>query len=70
MRTQILDDLVSGKTLVGSYSIGGRSISFKSLREVQDFLSFCDLQIKAEGGTGGGTSYAKFERPNATDEDD
>ncbi len=67
LRTQILDDLASGKSLVGGYSIGGRSISFKSLREVQDFISFCDIQIKAGDS---GTAYAKFERPGATDEDD
>lgn len=67
LRTAVLDDLANGKVLVGGYSIGGRSISFKSLAEVQNFIVFCDLQIKAEAG--GATSYAKFERPGATDED-
>lgn len=67
LKTAILDDLASGKSLVGGYSIGGRSISFKSLIEVQNFICFCDIQIKAGDNS---TAYAKFERPNATDEDD
>jgi hypothetical protein len=68
LKTAILDDLAGGKVLVAGYSIGGRSISFKSMKEVMDFIAFCDIQIKAESG--GATAFAKYERPNATDEDD
>jgi len=67
LKTAVLDALMAGNIFAGSYSIGGRSISFRSLREVQDFLSFCDMQISAEAG--GATAYAKFERPGGTDEE-
>ena len=70
LKTQILDDIVSGKALVSGYSIGGRSISFRNFTEIRGFLEYCDMQIKAGGGLTGGTAYAKFERPGATDEDD
>lgn len=67
LKTQILDSIVAGNVLAGSYSIGGRSISFRSLKEAQDLISFCDMQISAEAG--GATAYAKFERPGGTDEE-
>lgn len=67
LRTTILDDLASGKILTSGYSIGGRSISFRSIKEVTDYIGFLDMQIKAGDS---GTAYAKFERPGATDEDD
>ena len=70
LKTQILNDLASGKALTSGYSIGGHSINFRSFTEIRSFLEYCDMQIKAEGGLSGGTAYAKFERPGATDEDD
>lgn len=66
LRTQLLDDLAAGKVLTSAYSIGGRSISFRSLKEVTDYLATLDVLIKAEGG--GGYSYAAFkERPSTTE---
>ena len=55
--------MASGKALVSGYSIGGYSISFRSFTEIRNFFEYCDMQIKAEGGTTGGTAYTKFERP-------
>lgn len=68
LKTAILDDMASGKILTSGYSIGGRSISFRSMREVLDYIQWLDMMISAEGG--GLTSFVKFERPGNTDEDD
>ena len=62
LKTGILDDLADGSALTKSYSIEGRSRSFHSLKEVQDFLQFCDMKILAESGER--VNFVTFDRPD------
>jgi hypothetical protein len=67
LKTSILNDIADGSILTQSYNIAnGRSRNFRSLREVTDFLQFCDMQIAAEGGAQ--ENYVEFTRPGADDD--
>ncbi len=48
LKTKILDDIASGSVLTQSYDIGNRSRTFRSLKDVIEFLKFCDYQIETE----------------------
>ena len=53
LRTAILDDLADNpkQVLTKSYAIDGQSRSFQSLKEVEDFIGFCDRMIARESGS-------------------
>ncbi len=61
LKTAILDDLQNGSVLTKSYAVDGRRREFQDLRQVQEFLAYCDQQILAESG--GRCNFAKFVRP-------
>jgi hypothetical protein len=58
LKTAVLDGLANGSVLTSSYTINGRVINFRNLKEVTDFLKFIDQQISA--GANSGRTYAKF----------
>jgi hypothetical protein len=58
LKTAVLDGLANGSVLTSSYTINGRVINFRNLKEVTDFLKFIDQQIAA--GNNSGRTYAKF----------
>ena len=65
LKTAVLNDLADGNVLTKSYSISGRSHTFRDLSEVAKFISFCDQQIAAESGDGDSVFfYPKFMRPS------
>ena len=66
LKTEILNDLASGNgtALTKSYAVRDRSRVFQSLREVREFLEFCDLQIMAEGGSNSRQTFVQFGRPS------
>jgi len=63
LRTAILDALADGSILTGSYTIQGRTHTFRTFKEVSEMIQFCDMQIAAGNG-GPLMSYAQFDRPN------
>jgi hypothetical protein len=58
LKTAILDGLASGAVLTSSYTINGRTITFRNFKEVTDYLGFIDRQIAAESKIG--RTHAKF----------
>jgi hypothetical protein len=58
LKTAVLDGLANGSVLTSSYTINGRVISFRNLKEVTDFLKYIDQQIAAGNNTG--RTYVKF----------
>lgn len=63
LKTSILDAIADGSILTQSYTIAGRTRTFRNLDEVMRFLSLCDRMIAAEGG--GMTAYATFKDPGS-----
>ena len=61
LKTAILNAISDGSVLTSSYTINGRTINFRSLKEVTDFIVFIDKQITAEAG--GARTFASFKNP-------
>lgn len=57
--TAMLDKLTSGDASVGSVSVGGKTITYKSNREFLDQLAFVKSQADAETGAFSPRTYAK-----------
>lgn len=58
LKTTILNALKDGSILTKSYTLNDRTMTFRDLGEVMDFLKFIDQQIASESGSG--RTYAKF----------
>lgn len=61
LKTAILDDLANGSVLTKSYTIEGRRREFQDLRQVAEFIQFCDMQIMAASGDR--ENFVTFARP-------
>lgn len=51
LKQQILDAMADGSILTRSYAVGDRQRTFHSMKEVMDFLAFCDGQIMSAAGS-------------------
>lgn len=61
LKTAILNAIADGSVLTSSYTINGRTINFRALKEATDFLVFIDQQIATEAG--GARTFASFKNP-------
>jgi hypothetical protein len=61
LKTAILNAIADGSILTSSYTINGRTINFRTLKEVTDYIVFIDQQIASEGG--GARTFASFKNP-------
>lgn len=57
--TAMLDKLTSGDASVGSVSVGGKTIQYKSNKEFMDQLTFVKAQADTESGAFVPRTYAK-----------
>ena len=61
LRNAVRDSLADGSWKYQSYNALGRSLRFTTLKEVLDFLDYCDKKIAEEAGlTGGSRNFASF----------
>ncbi len=61
LKTAILNAIADGSVLTSSYTINGRTITFRALKEATDFIAFIDQQIASEAG--GARTFASFKNP-------
>lgn len=62
LKTTILNDLADGSARTRRYSVGERQVEFHSLKEIMDFLAYCDVMILGESGVR--TNLVTFKVPD------
>jgi hypothetical protein len=62
-KTQILNDFLDRNTAVGEYTIGGKTMKVRSVKDLKDLLELCDIMTSAEAGDM--DTYAQFNKPGA-----